>query len=266
MRIKYVVSSMLFWWRETRLSFEQECEYLRSQGFGIELWPNIKGMEECRYDRCNWSRLAAATDGMLVAMRSRNDLPTLEQWAEQIECAKLLNANIVTSLSSLGIPDGPDVNGCGLTADVVKIADENNVKICLETGSLSTVLQAGKNFESLWYCLDTGCANLDNEFTFQQYVDELAPRIAHLHLTDNYGQTDDHEPPGIRGGMPKSNWDHLLNTLNKHDNDVVGCLEMSPCMPAAMIQQAAKFLFDVMNWPNMPQKQMETAEVRYNPI
>jgi hypothetical protein len=71
MQIRYVVSSMLFWWRENNLSLEQECQFLKSQGFGIELWPTIRGQEECRYERRNWPRLAAATDGMLVSMRSR---------------------------------------------------------------------------------------------------------------------------------------------------------------------------------------------------
>ena len=33
MKIRYVVSSMLFWFRENHLSFEQECEFLRNQGF-----------------------------------------------------------------------------------------------------------------------------------------------------------------------------------------------------------------------------------------
>ena len=82
MQIRYVVSSMVFWGREHPLSFEQECQFLQSLGFGIELWPNIKGQNECRYERRNWPRLAAATSDMLVAMRSRYDSPTLEQWAE----------------------------------------------------------------------------------------------------------------------------------------------------------------------------------------
>jgi len=109
MQIRYVVSTMLFWWRENPISFEQECQFLKSLGFGVELWPTTKGQSECRYERCNWPRLAAATEGMLVSMRSRDDNPTLEQWNEQIECARMLGANIVTDLQSLGIPDNPRV-------------------------------------------------------------------------------------------------------------------------------------------------------------
>jgi sugar phosphate isomerase/epimerase len=256
---------MIFWWRENRLSFEQECEFLRSQGFGVELWPNIKDQHECRYERRNWSRLAAATDGMLVSMRSRNDGPTIEQWSEQIECAKLLGANIVTDLQSLGVLNGSATNEEGFTAEIVKMAEDNKVRLCLETGHLPTLKQVGEKFQSIWYCLDTGHANLDSAFTFSQYVDELAPRVAHLHLADNYGQTDDHEPPGVRGGISRENWDYLLNVLNKHDNDIIGSLEMSPCMPDVMIRQAHRFLFDVMKWPNQPQKQSDYPRAKYNP-
>jgi len=246
---------MIFWGREHPLSFEQECQFLQSLGFGIELWPNIKGQNDCRYERRNWARLTAATQDMLVVMRSRDDNPTLEQWNEQIECAKLLKSNIVTDLHSMGIPDDPELNGCGFAAEVVKMAEQNNVKLCLETGRLHLLKKAGERFESLWYCLDTGYANLDGEYSFKEYVDDLAPKVAHLHLTDNYGQIDDHVPPGLHGGMPLENWDYLLNAICKNGNEIIGSLEMCPCMPSVMIRQATEFLFDVLKWPNRPKKQ-----------
>ncbi|MFB0524803.1 MAG: sugar phosphate isomerase/epimerase family protein [Phycisphaerae bacterium] len=265
MQIRYVVSTMVFWWREHPLSFEQECQFLKSLGFGVELWPNIRGQNDCRYDKRNWSRLTAATQDMLVAMRSRTDQPTLAQWAEQIECAKLLRANIVAELQSLGIVAGCDSNGWEFAAEVAKLAEMNNVKLCLETGHLPTLKKVGEKFESFWYCLDTGYANLDPQFSFRQYVDDLAPRVAHLHLTDNYGQMDDHEPPGLQGGIPRENWDYLLNVLSDRDNDVVGSFEMYPCMPGVMIRQASEFVFDVLKWPNRPQKQSGLADLSYNP-
>lgn len=257
---------MVFWWREHNLSFEQECRFLQSLGFGVELWPNIKGQNDCRYERRNWPRLVEATKDMLVSMRSRSDGPTLEQWNEQIECAKLLDANIVTDLLSLGIRDGSELENLDFAADVVKLARENNVKLCLETGNLQTLKEVGKKFDSLWYCLDVGYANLDREFSFRQYVDDLAERVAHLHLTDNYGHMDDHERPGLQGGIDRDNWDYLFDGLNKYDNDVIGSFEMSPSMPAVMIRQATEFLFDKLQWPNRPQKESRNVEVIYNPV
>ena len=265
MRIRYTVSTMLFWGRENPLSFEQECEFLKSMGFGVELWPTIRGQNECRYARRNWSRLAAATEDMLVSMRSRSDDPTLEQWNEQIECAKVLNANIVADFRSLCSWAAGDEDNSDFTSKVVRLAELNNVKLCLETGKLTTLKKLGEKFESLWYCLDTGYANLDPVFTFKEYVNKLAPRVAHLHLTDNYGQIDDHEPPGLHGGIPRENWDYLLKALSKYDNDVVGSFEMYPCMPAVMVRRASEFLFDELEWPNRPQKQPGYVPATYNP-
>ena len=170
MQIRYVVSSMIFWWRENNLSFEQECQYLKSQGFGIELWPTIRGQEDCRYNKRNWQRLAMATEGMLVSMRSRhnsNGGTSMEHWAEQIGCAKLLGANIVTDVKSLGAD--PKMNGSGIAGDVIKMADDNGIKLCIETGNLDIIKQVGEKFDSLWYCLDTGHANLDGEHSFREY-------------------------------------------------------------------------------------------------
>ena len=305
MRIRYVVSSMVFWGREHPLSLESECELLKSLGFGIELWPNIKGQHDCRYERRNWQRLAAATEGMLVAMRSRHDSPTLAQWNEQIECAKLLGAHIITDLQNMGIPEGPDLNGCDFADEIVKYAQEKGVTLCIETGRLAMLKEFGKRFETVQYCLDTSYASLGGPdgSGFRQYVDDLGPRIAHLHLSDNYGP--DHNGQGAHtrvscqnpstrlrmvkqsnhfgfpggssayqglcrfwcgGGMPLEDWDYLLESLKQYDNDVVGSIEMSPCMPAVMIRQASEFLFDTLKWPNRPAKQSDHADVGYHPI
>jgi sugar phosphate isomerase/epimerase len=266
MRIKYAVSTMVFWGREHPLSFEQECQFLKSLGFGIELWPTIKGQSDCRFQKRNWTRLISATNDMLVVMRSRGDSPTLEQWQEQIECAKLLGANIVADMQDMGIADAPELNGCDFANEVVKMAEENNITLCVETGRLPMLKQVGQRFKSVRYCLDIGFANLDREFPFKQYVDDLAPRISHLHLTDNYGHTDDHEPPGLHGGISREKWDYLLKTLDKYDNGIIGSFEMCPCMPDVMIRQAREFLFDEMKWPNSPQKQPSYIDDDYNPM
>lgn len=265
MRMRYAISTMLFWGRENPLSFEQECNFIRSYGFGVELWPSIKGEDECRYNRCNWPRLSSATEGMLVTLHSRNDEPTLEQWNEQIECAKLLNANIVTNLRSFGIPDGGDINGYDFSAEIVRLADFHKVKLCLETGNLEKLILLGEKFESVYYCFDIGYVNLDQQFTFRKYADRLAERTIHLHLNDNYGRIDDHEPPGLRSGISRENWDYLLSTLNKYDNDIIGALEMCPCSPAVMIHRASDFLFGELKWPDRPPKQTNLATINYSP-
>lgn len=245
---------MVFWGAQNHLSFEQNCEFLKANGFGIELWPNEWGLNSSRYDRRNWKRLFNATKGMLVSMRSRNDDPTLEQWDEQIQCAQMLNANIVTDLRSFGIPEGENLNGSSLPQHVVELAQQYNVQLCIETGALKQVKQLGRRFDSIGYCLDTGFANLDKKNGFKKYVDDLAERITHLHINDNYGRKNDHAPPGLAGGISRENWQYLLNSISKYDNDIIACLEMGPPSPACLIRQASDFLFDQMNWPDKPEK------------
>ncbi len=257
MRIRYVVSTMAFWGRQSRLSLEQECELLKSLGFGVELWPNTGGLDECRYEKKRWPRLATATEGMLVSMRSRNDKPSVEQWAEQIECAKLLKANIVADLRSLGVGQSPQVEDWDYLGQVVRMADENDIKLCVETGPLDVLKGIGGKFDSVRYCLDTAYACCDPEHKFTEYVDALADRVAHLHLTGNHGRSGDHRPLGCSGGVTRQDWDYLLQTLARYDNDVIGSLEMTPCTPAEMIRRSSCFLFDVLKWPSRPQKPAE---------
>ena len=266
MRIRYVVSTMVFWWREHHLSFEQECDYLKGLGFGVELWPTIKGHSDCRYIKRYQPRLKEATKGMLVSLSSRNDGPTLEEWGDQIECAKELSAPIVVNMQSLCMSDELGIADWGFTGDVVKMADAAGVVLCVETGSLGAILQVGKKFDSIRYCLDTGHAHIDEEGSFRDYVDQLAERTVYVHLTDNYGTIDDHEPPGVRGGMPHENWDYLLEALNNYDNDVIGSLEMFPSMPGTMIRQGCGFLFDIMGWPERPVKEPGHDESSYMPF
>lgn len=242
---------MVFWGHQNRLSLEQECELLRKMGFGVELWPNTGGLEECLYDKRNWPRLKAATEGMLVSMRSRNDNPSTEQWAEQIECAGLLKANIVADLKSLGIKGGNNNNG-DYTGEVIRMAQDAGVKLCIETGPLDALKEIGGKFDSVRYCLDTGYTSCDSGNSFIEYVDALADRLSYLHLSESCGCCTDHMPLGCSGGVARRDWDYLLETLKKFDKDVIGSLEMNPCPPAEMIRRSSSFLFDELKWPNPP--------------
>ena len=266
MRIRYSMSTMVFWWREHHLSFEQECDYLKHLGFGIEIWPTIKGHNDCRYVKRNWSRLKEATSEMQVSLKSRDDGPTIAEWDEQLQCAKNLDACVVANLQSLCISDQLGIADWGFVTEVAHLAEQHGVTLCIETGSLPALLQVGEKFDSIRYCLDTGYAHLDANATFEEYIDKLAERTTYIHLTDNFGKLDDHEPPGVRGGMDNKNWNYLLETLSKYDNDVTGCFEMFPSMPGTMIRQGCKFLFDTLKWPNPPQSKPGHDETAYRPL
>lgn len=268
MNIRYVVSTKVFWWREHNLSFEQECDFLRSLGFGVEIWPTMRGSDECRFAKRNWSRLQLATEGMLVSLHTRQDRPNLSQWDEQLQCAKILDGHMVADLASLGLSEELSTADWSFAGQVIRMAEEYGVPMYVTNGHLPRLLDVGRQFESVRYCLDTGHAHMDPSHTFHQYVDALAERTGYLHLTDNYGRAHEHEhePPGVRGGMPRENWDYLLGTLQKHDHDVIGAMEMYPCLPGTMIRQGSRFLFDEIGWPNRPQPQPGADETSYRPI
>ncbi len=252
MRLRYVVSTMVFWWREHHLSFEQECDYLKSLGMGIELWPTIRGSNDCRFSRKNWTRLKSAAEGMFVSLNSRNDGPTIEEWQEQIDCAEMLKGPIVANLQSMCISDQLGIADWAFASDVIAYAKQKNVPICIETGGLHALLQVGEKFDYINYCLDTGYMNINTRSKFSEYVDKLAERTTYLHISDNYGELDDHEPAGLRGGIAESDWRYLLEGLGKYENDIIASLEMFPSMPGVMIRQATEFLFDIMGWPHKP--------------
>jgi sugar phosphate isomerase/epimerase len=263
MNIDYVISSMVFWWRENHLSFEQECDYLKNLGFGIELWPTLLGSHDCRYDKRNWTRLKAGTENMTVSLNSRNDGPTINEWLEQIQCAQHLNAFcIVAKLESLCISDELGIADWGFASEVINAAKDHKVKICIETGSLNALTQVGEKYPSICYCLDTGYINLDKKNSFEEYTEKLAPRTCYLHLTDNYGVHDDNEPPGLKGGINKENWLLLKSELEKLDHKIVGCLEMFPCLPGVMIRKGCEFLFDELKWPGKPATEKKYSSYR----
>ena len=43
MRIRYVISTMVFWGRQHGLSLEQECELLQTLGFGVRASESVLG-------------------------------------------------------------------------------------------------------------------------------------------------------------------------------------------------------------------------------
>ena len=266
MRIKYVVSTMAFWWREDHLSFELECDFLKGLGYGIEVWPTMKGNDDCRFIQRNWPRLKHAAEDMLVTLHGRDDGPTINEWAEQIECAKTLDTCIVAGLDRLCVSDQLGVADWGFVKDVVDIADKHGVKLCIEAGSLPVLLKVGDKFASVDFCFDTGFAHIDPDSDFKQYVDSLAERTTYLHLADNYGRHSDHEPPGVRGGMPNENWKYLLDGLLKYDNDIIASFEMTPSMPGTMIRQGARFLFGKQGWPGQPKGKPDVDHASYRPV
>ena len=61
---------------------------------------------------------------------------------------------------------------------------------------------------------------------------------------------------------PGKDWDYLLQSLGKYDNEVIASIEMTPCTPVEMIRRSSSFLFDELGWPNKPKKQKPAKETQ----
>ena len=96
-------------------------------------------------------------------------------------------------------------------------ASKNNIVLALENGSeseeeLEKLIALADEFDhpNVGYCFDTGHANCYAGRDVEKLLAMMAKRIAVLHLHDNYGSFDDHNPPG--GGTV--NWETLVPKLH----------------------------------------------------
>ncbi len=266
MQIKYVVPQMVFQWPEDNISFSQKCEFVKSLGFGVELWANIRGQAVCRYAGRNWDELAAATENMPVLLHSRTDSPTIEQWKEQIECAKLLGADIVTDMKNFGIVDVSDFKCNDFSSQIVKLAEASQIKLCVEADDLSLAKAIKHKFESVWFSFNVCRAYTDAIFTFKEYVDDLAERVAHIQpwTCDEEMQTQKQKNVFYRAF--NENRKYLLNCLEKYQNEVFVSLHLCPSILALSKAQVIGAVRYSHNLPNLPQEQPLWAAVVYNAV
>lgn len=96
-------------------------------------------------------------------------------------------------------------------------AAEQNCRLALENifdhqpEPLASLLD-GLDSPWLGHCFDVGHWNLFSQTPLGEWFQRLGPRILHLHLHDNHGQTDDHLPVGA-GRIDFSELFRLVRTL-----------------------------------------------------
>jgi sugar phosphate isomerase/epimerase len=99
--------------------------------------------------------------------------------------------------------EGRIAAGAATISEVVKTCGELGIRVALEnqlphlltggTGKLRRVLES-LPLDGIGICLDTGHAHLSGDLL--RTLDDLAPRLAVVHVSDNHGKRDDHLPPG----------------------------------------------------------------------
>ena len=109
----------------------------------------------------------------------------------------------------------------GSIKKLIEISRDYGVRLALENGpesygGVSSALGIIQEFdpESLGFCLDLGHANLEPEMNPAQAIKRIGLRLANLHVSDNYGKNDEHNPPG-QGNIA---WDKVGKSLGSFSN------------------------------------------------
>ena len=131
---------------------------------------------------------------------------------------QLAEMGVKTYTMHLGVDkgDGSWENVKRAVEKLLPAAEKNDIVLALENGSetpedLQKMIDLADDFDSpfVGFCFDTGHANCYGERNVEKLLAQMAKRIAVLHLHDNYGTFDDHNPPG--GG--NIDWQTLVPQL-----------------------------------------------------
>jgi len=83
-----------------------------------------------------------------------------------------------------------------------KAAEAADTKIALENvyesnpGFLNLLLEKFQGSQHICCCFDTGHFNAFSRVSLEEWLDAIGPRIGQIHLHDNHGMTDEHNPVG----------------------------------------------------------------------
>ena len=235
MQIRYAVSLWNYSHYADVPSLERVLALLRDQGYGVELWGPWRE-ERDLFDLVGRTRLKDALAGMEVSLHTAG-ANTLQLHQKQIDAAAYLGAEVVvlhTDDVFTGVESGLNV---ALAREVVDHASKKGVRMALENGELSDLVEAIENVEGLGICLDAGHVYL-TEGQMSEHLDVLKDRIIHLHLQDVLSETESHLPlaekdhfiPGT-GGIPEEDWGLLIATLKHIDYQGMAVFEIRPRNP-----------------------------------
>lgn len=258
----------------TSFSFEGGLDSLErvvaeavSAGYGIELWPSWHSWEwtsperEAMVSRSidlyaeeHRERLAAMLRGVRSSWHTDGD-NTLVGYQRKIDMVAAVGSSVLVAHAANLFLDGPEPD-FDFAADVLRYAGEKGVKIALENASegeqdddptlwnLALMKRAIARFDELGICLDTTHVQKFKRNPMSEYVDALAARICHLHISDALG--DDvgvgrlHTQPGT-GTIPVDDWLYLLDSLERAGFAGEAVLEIKPLTPVRIAQQTETF-------------------------
>ena len=199
----------LQWYNNKNLknSQEEQLEYAREKGLNV-IFVHLG------YQRINdlWDEEKDARD-------------LVEGYKEDIRvCSKNGIKLVIMHLTSKMIAPPFNETGINRLKEIVKVAEEEGVKIAFENTKIRGYLEyVFSNIDSnnIGLCYDAGhChAHLDDEFNYELFKD----KILAVHLHDNFGELDEHLLP-FDGTI---NWEHVVSKLKECNYGSYVTLELS---------------------------------------
>ncbi|NQU11044.1 sugar phosphate isomerase/epimerase [bacterium] len=222
---------------------------VRAEGFGIELWPYWRGVEEREnfYQPRYWPWLKRITAGMKVSMHNRFT-PT-KGWRAlktQIDTAAAIGADVLVMHPHelLAVNPQQRVPDCAYAARAVAYGLQQDVTLALENGGLELLQQAAREIPELSLCVDTGHVYLESR-TLPEYLRAFGDRIRHFHFQDVIYLADekrltDHLTLG--SGIPKRDWKYTFDFIRERKRRISIAFEIRPPCPILTARQSLAFL------------------------
>jgi sugar phosphate isomerase/epimerase len=194
-------------------NLERAIREITEGGFGVELWlhwsPEPDAFEESRLPLIR-ELVGGAPLSIHTALTGCNP----ELFEQEVDIAAGLGASLIVAHEpTLGFKLEEELVGLDCCREVMEYAFSRGVRVALENGPFTTLDRTvAKIGQEVDVCLDVGHANL-TEGGIGAFLERFGPRIAHVHLSDNYGEDDDHLVPGD-GYISMEDWRSIFKTLH----------------------------------------------------
>lgn len=145
-----------------------------------------------------------------------------------------ISASLGSVVNVLHIGSHSHEDACRILEQICQYAAEKNVRIALENGSslksMESILGLAREVDmpSLGICVDTGHANL-GDLGAPQAIRMAGSLLLTTHLQDNFGERDDHMPPG----MGYIDWEEVFKALDEINYSRTLMLELTDAPPAS---------------------------------
>jgi sugar phosphate isomerase/epimerase len=257
--MKYCVSTWNYLVnQEPERALPAAVEEIVRAGFGLELFldwlPDL-----AFFDRGNWPAVrACCRDCLRLSLHSRHTkIFTDTGIRKEIDLCRYLEADLlVVHPISLGIEAGtlelyPSVDlgdrDLRRISAIFEYAEQRKVIVALENGTLDILkwvrdrLKEETGLNNFRICIDTGHANLHRERDpdyLQRLLKEFRNEVVQVHISDNFGEKDDHALPG-QGNV---DWAGVASTLKAIHFDGPFVFELRTPPPPESAKRAREFM------------------------